>query len=629
MMKSLPKIPVLLLCTATCAAHAAELHVATTGDDKQPGTSAAPLRTIQRAADLARPGDTIIVHQGIYRERINPPRGGVSDDQRITYQAAPGAKVEIKGSEIVKGWSKVQGDVWEVTLPNSFFGDFNPYSDLIRGDWFDPRGRQHHTGAVYLRGEWLAEAANMEDLLAPGGAEPLWFAEVDERNTTIRARFKDIDPNQEEVEINVRRTVFYPDRPGRDFLTIRGFTMRHAATPWAPPTAEQIGLIGTHWSKGWIIENNEVSHSVCTGIALGKYGDGFDNTSASTAEGYVKTVERAQAYSIPWTRERIGHHVVRNNRISHCEQAGIVGSLGAAFSTVEGNVIHDIHIRRLFSGAEMAGIKFHGAIDTIIRRNHIFRCNQALWLDWMSQGTRITANLFHDNLGQDLFVEVNHGPFMVDNNLLLSPVSLVDMSQGGAYAHNLFGGKLASIPELSRETPYHPAHSTRVTGLANIEGGDNRFHNNLFVGAGADAAPGSNDPGWQGGHGLWVYDFRKFPLQAGGNVYYSGARPHAKESDALIPADHHPAIRLVMDKAGSAVLHLDLGNAPRQAETVFVTSELLGDARIPKLPYVQPDGSPLKIDTDYFGRLRDGPKPTSGPFEKTGDGPLALKVWQP
>jgi alpha-N-arabinofuranosidase len=235
MMKSLPKIPVFLLCAATCAAHASELHVATTGDDKQPGTSAAPLRTIQRAADLAQPGDTIIVHQGIYRERINPPRGGISDDLRITYQAAPGAKVEIKGSEIVKGRSKVQGDVWEVTLPNSFFGDFNPYSDLIRGDWFDPRGRQHHTGAVYLHGEWLAEAAKMEDLLAPAGVEPLWFAQVDERNTNIRAQFKDIDPNQEGVEINVRRTVFYPDRPGRNFLTIRGFTMRHAARAGADP----------------------------------------------------------------------------------------------------------------------------------------------------------------------------------------------------------------------------------------------------------------------------------------------------------------------------------------------------------------------------------------------------------
>ena len=50
---------------------AAEIHVALKGKDANPGTPAAPVRTIQRAADLARPGDTITVHAGVYRERIN------------------------------------------------------------------------------------------------------------------------------------------------------------------------------------------------------------------------------------------------------------------------------------------------------------------------------------------------------------------------------------------------------------------------------------------------------------------------------------------------------------------------------------------------------------------------------
>src|SRR5262249_22760608 len=227
------------------------------------------------------------------------------------------------------------------------------------------------------------------------------------------AQFKGMDPNEQQVEINVRQTVFYPDKPGRNYITVCGFTMREAATPWAPPTAKQVGLVGTHWSKGWIIENNVLSHSICSGIALGKYGDEWDNTSANTAEGYVKTVERALHNG--WNSATIGHHIVRNNTISHCEQAGIVGSLGAAFSTISGNTIFDIHVRGLFSGAEMAGIKFHGAIDTVIANNHIYRTCLGLWLDWMAQGTRVAQNLFHHN-GRDLFVEVNHGPFVVDNN---------------------------------------------------------------------------------------------------------------------------------------------------------------------------------------------------------------------
>jgi len=224
-------------------------------------------------------------------------------------------------------------------LPNAFFGDFNPYGDLIRGDWFIDNGRPHHTGAVYLNGDWLWEAAVLDDVLKPCAGQPLWFGQVDKDNTTLWAQFPGVDPNQQRVEINVRQTVFYPERPGVNFLTVRGFTMRQAATPWAPPTAEQIGLVGAHWCKGWIIENNTISHSRCSGVALGKYGDAWDNKSQS-ADAYNQTIRRALQNG--WSKENIGGHVVRDNRISHCEQAGIVGSLGCAFSVITGNTIHDI-----------------------------------------------------------------------------------------------------------------------------------------------------------------------------------------------------------------------------------------------------------------------------------------------
>jgi alpha-N-arabinofuranosidase len=605
---------------------AAEFHVAVNGKDSNPGTQEAPLRTIQRAADLAQPGDVITVHEGVYRERVNPPRGGQSDALRIVYQAAPGEKVEIKGSEVVKNWVKVQDDVWKATLPNSLFGGFNPYSDLIRGDWFSPKGREHHTGAVYLNGEWLAEAAKQDEVLKPAEAEPLWFGQAGKENTTIWAQFKGIDPNEQLVEINVRRTVFYPEKPGVNYVTVRGFTMRHAATPWAPPTAEQIGLIGTHWSKGWIIEDNVISHSVCSGIALGKYGDQWDNTSANTAEGYVKTIERALKNG--WNKESIGGHIVRNNTVSHCEQAGIVGSLGPVFSTVTGNTIHDIHVRRLFTGAEMAGIKFHAAIDVEISRNHIYRTCRGLWLDWMAQGTRVSQNLFHDNSGEDLFVEVDHGPFVVDNNLFLSGTTLLDMSEGGAYAHNLIAGKMVSRPEPRRSTPYHPPHSTAVAGLVNIKGGDNRFYNNIFVGEGEPGAAGGlaaklSQPA--AGFGLWVYDARELPLQTGGNVYYRGARAYCKETSKLARAGFDPRVSVVAE-GGRVQLHLTLDEAPQKANTTLVTTELLGKAAIPGLPYERPDGSPLKIDADYFGKQRNKAKPTAGPFENPGTGPMALEV---
>lgn len=604
------------------ALHATEFHVAVTGKDADAGTRNAPFLTIQRAADRAQPGDVITVHAGVYRERITPPRGGDSDAKRIVYQAAPGEKVVITGSEPVKGWSKVTNDTWRVTIPNAFFGAFNPYSDLIKGDWFKDKGRKHHTGAVYLNGEWLAEAATQEEVLKPVGKTPLWFGTVEQEKTTLLAQFKGVDPNKELAEINVRQTVFYPDKPGRNFITVRGFVMRHAATPWAPPTAEQIGLIGTHWSKGWVIEDNTISHSVCSGIALGKHGDQFDNTSANSAEGYVKTIERAHAHAIPWTKQNIGSHLVRRNHVSHCEQAGIVGSLGCSFSIVTDNVIHDIHVRQLFTGAEMGAIKFHAAIDTEISRNRISHSSRGLWLDWMAQGTRVSRNLFYANSGEDLFMEVNHGPFVIDNNLFLSKMNLWDWSEGGAYAHNLFAGQIWSRPELRRETPYHPAHSTTVAGLVNIKGGDNRYYNNLFVGSGETSAPKKEKA--DKGFGLCVYDGREFPLFTGGNIYFNNAKPYGKEQGAECVTEGDNLVTVTEDGpqvfVQSPALSRDLNPSAK-----LVTTELLGMAKIPQLPYLNPDGTPIKIDTDYFGMKRAEHAPLSGPFAKPVS--AKIKIW--
>ena len=100
----------------------------------------------------------------------------------------------------------------------------------------------------------------------------------------------------------------------------------------------------------------------------------------------------------------------------------------------------------------------------------------------MAQGTRVSGNLFHDN-GEDVFVEVDHGPFLMDNNLFLSASTLVDRSQGGAYVHNLFAGAIKLLPYDSRQTPFLKPHSTEVAGYHDNPNGDDRYYNNLFVAA--------------------------------------------------------------------------------------------------------------------------------------------------
>jgi len=569
----------IIIMLTTCSVYSTEYHVSTTGLNENAGSKSKPFKTISAAATVAQPGDVITVHEGSYRERVNPPRGGTSDDKRITYQAAPGEKVVIKGSEIIKGWEKVKNDTWKVIVPNTSFGDFNPYTDRIHGEWYKkPKdGYDRHTGAVYLNEQWLTEAKELDLVLQPSGDEQLWFAEVDNEKTTLWAQFKGVDPNKEVVEINVRQSIFYPDQPGRNYITVRGFVMRQAATPWSGAMSEQIGLIGTHWSRGWIIENNVISHSMNTGITLGRYDlSNFGIAMpAVSAPGFVKSCELALEHG--WSKEKIGSHIVRNNHISYCEKNGIHGSLGGIFSTIENNVIHDIALHGWISGPDVAGLKLLASNDVIIRNNHIYRCggHGGIWLDWMAQGTRVTGNLFHDN-NKDLFVEVNHGPFLIDNNIFLSKFAILESSEGGAYVHNLICGEIKLRSE-TRFTPYFRPHSIKDMKLANFTHGDERYFNNLLVGA----------------SGLPDYG-KAENITLEGNVHLKGLGIQVEQQEDGV------WIRLPQDSAWAA------------QKRSIVTTELLGKAAIPNAPFVNRDGAPYRLDADYFGKKRNA-NPMPGP----------------
>jgi len=81
-------------------------------DDNGLGTQARPFRTINKAAQVLQPGERVVIAAGTYRECVRPARGGASPAQMISYEAAPGAKVFIKGSEVLKdGWVQVPSPV--------------------------------------------------------------------------------------------------------------------------------------------------------------------------------------------------------------------------------------------------------------------------------------------------------------------------------------------------------------------------------------------------------------------------------------------------------------------------------------------------------------------------------------
>lgn len=635
-------------------------HVAKTGSDLGNGTKEAPFLTINKAASIAVAGDTVIVHEGVYREWIKPKNSGLSNTRRITYQAAEGEKVVIKGSERIQNWRHVEGSIWKVQLSNSFFGDFNPYKEEVYGDWllYSP-GK--HLGEVYLNGMSFYEVNSLEKLHNPSVVKEVldhwtnkvvpvdnpeqtkyvWFSQVDEEFTTIYANFHEYDPNKELVEINVRKCCFYPEQTGINYITIKGFEMCHAATPWSPPTAEQPGLIGAHWSKGWIIENNIIHDSKCSAISIGKEITTGNNyrTKRKDKPGYQYQLESVfSAKKIGWSKENIGSHIIRNNIIYDCGQNGIVGHLGCIFSKIYNNHIYNIGIKREFYGHEIAGIKLHAAIDVQIVNNRIHNCSLGTWLDWQTQGTRVSKNLYYNN-NRDLFVEVSHGPYLVDHNILGSEYAIDNFAQGGAYINNLICGKMVHRKVLERSTPYHFPHSTDIAGCAVVYGGDDRFKNNIFVGKDSVEMVGTahfngytnsleeyielvekREPG-----DLNIFLEVEQPVYINHNMYLNGAVSYEDEKNKLVKNDFSPEIN-ILEKEDGVYLHCKLPEEFEEFLGEVQTTKTLGRVRIVDMEFENPDGSELILDTDYFGE-RKTDRHVIGPINQLKKGNNQVKVW--
>ena len=233
----------------------------------------------------------MLVAPGVYREYVDPIFAG-EPDARITYKSTEPLAAVITGAERITSWKHYQDNVWVCRVPNSTFGAYNPYTTFVYGDWYFAKADKH-TGCVYLNDRALYETSSLEDCIKGEVYECSWvpeewvrdvmetclknpihnylfltknpkrYTEQDSKTdeTIIYANFQGKDPNAENVEINVRRECFMPSKTGVGYITVSGFTVTKAATTWAPPAAYQDGMIGPHWSKGWIIEDCDISNT--------------------------------------------------------------------------------------------------------------------------------------------------------------------------------------------------------------------------------------------------------------------------------------------------------------------------------------------------------------------------------
>jgi len=582
---------VILFCTLLAATvatdvSAREIHVSTEGSDSDPGTAVRPYGTINKAASAAKAGDTVTVHGGTYREWVKPVRGGAGENKRITFRAAPGEEVVVKGSERITSWAREKDGLWKAEIPNAFFGDYNPYQLKVSGPWLN-YGQWHHRGDVYLNGKALLEKKTPRDV---ADKKHTWHCEVRGDVTVIHANFGDADPNAELTEINVRRSLFMPEVTGLQYITVDGFHFKHAAPNWAPPTLElQQGAVGPHMGKNWVIRNCTIADSRCVGIILG-HAPGVDYRDID-------------AY---------GDHVVRDNIIRRCGQAGIAGQKGATRSIIAHNLIEDTNYRKEFGGWETAAIKFHNSVDTVIRDNLIrgvYHQKQGafgIWIDFGNQGVRISRNIIYDTQAATVFLEMNHGPTLVDNNVLIGqPVR--SNSEAIVFAHNLFVDcGYVYRPDTRRQSAYYEPHTTKAVGRRSGTAREDKWFNNIFVRTGLGRV--RDAPGYESDH----------------NVFFEGAEKSSFGDEHSIVSDYAPDVE-VRDRPAGAEVTFTVNDAPLRIEGPWVNADLVGVFTTVGQTIEDRYGQPISVEKDIEGRKRKQPIP--GPLADLQKGKNSV-VWR-
>ena len=381
--------------------------------DENPGTADRPWRTIGKAAATLQPGERVIVHRGVYREWVRPERGGTGPDQMISYEAASGEDVQLKGSEVWSPeWQAVDG-AWQAALDPKLFPGENPFTlenlpTQPSPEWKRFPSMELRRGQLFLDGKPLTQVAKREELLQ---ADDSFWVEPDGKALQVRLAAGE-SPQGRSFELTCREQVFAPVKRGLNYIGVSGFRIFHAANA-VPIPLPQRGALSATAGHHWIVEDCEIGHANTIGVDLG-----------------------GQWWTLPGN-DRQGWHIVRRCHVHHCGVAGICGWHNRANQSylIEDNLIADCGWMPITHHYETAGVKIHYTVNCLFRRNVLLRNRNsaALWFDGFSTNTRITQNVFYDTSDSpfgSIFIEVTQGPNLVDNNLIVSSRS------HGIYEHD-------------------------------------------------------------------------------------------------------------------------------------------------------------------------------------------------
>ena len=484
--------------------------------DQNPGTKDSPFLTINKAAQVVQPGERVEIMEGVYRERVVPPRGGTGPDKMISYEAAPGAKVVVSGALLVKkGWEPSTGfklggknapapatvKIYQLDLEPLPLGGYNPFGmvnmmmDRRFLEWKKSAWRTQvlRRGLVFVDGQRLEQVGLYADMAKKDGS--YWS---EHNGLTLFVRLPgDADPSAHDVEVVVQEQVFAPKTHGLGYIRLKGITFEHSANGFPVP---QRGLVSTTWGHHWIVEDCTIRHANSVGLDIG-----FQDWNA---------VEPSE----------IGYTIVRRN---HFDDIGICGLAGlwGTHSLVDSNLIENVGWQDAEMGWESGGIKIHRADGTLLCNNVVRHMIHApgIWLDSGNVNCRVTNNVVADvqeAIRGAIYLEISRPGNMIDQNIIwtvskgkggsgISPIDeggwgiIIDGTDQAVVAHNL-------ICNISDE-----AMKTRTAAHRGRTANGNQAINNIFYGC-------------EG-----CIDFAHKNNSAEGNVYVRAEKDRGKEINAI------------------------------------------------------------------------------------------------
>ena len=584
---------------------------AANADDDGPGSKERPFRSIGKASQILQPGERVVIAGGVYRESVRPARGGTGPDRMISYEAAPGAKVIVKGSSVLKnGWEPSEGwyvgppkstpaKIWQVKLDGSLFEGYNPFGmvNVIHDRyWLNYKSVNmspffRRRGMVFVDGKPLEQVEMYRELVEEarhslsaysdvkseplyseiGGAKGKWW--VEHNGLTLHVRLPDDDnPDRHVIEITTKEQVFAPEQRYLGYIRVKGITFAHAGNGFPVP---QRGLVSTNRGHHWIIEDNTLEWANSVALDVGN-----EDWNASRDGKY-------------------GYHVIRNNIIRYAGIEGIAGPLTQDL-LIEGNLVEWVgwqNTQRMF---ESSGIKFHSARGMLFRNNVIrhMRHASAIWLDVYNLNCRLTSNVFTDVISHDtaIHIEGSHNQNQIDNNIIWD-IRRSEPGRGGSGIFIQGTDRLIVAQNVIGKVENNCVTSDAVADRLILGRGgtarENRVFNNLFVDCGKAAIEFANEHN-----------------QADGNVY--AGMPEGFLRIANPPPQQWldlPAWREFhgMDKNGAMAEWSGSFDAARLRLT------LTGKGDLAKTPIFN------GIDTDFFG-TQTGPARIAGPFGGLGTG---------